>query len=343
MGCPIPHQDAVRIQLAHGGGGRLTQRLISDVFYPAFANPLLAEAHDGAVFAVNSGRMAFTTDSYVVDPLFFNGGSIGDLAVNGTINDLACCGARPMALSASFIIEEGLLRRELRQVVDAMGEAARRAGVSIVTGDTKVVAHGQCDKLYITTSGVGLVRSGVRLHPDRIRPGDVVLLSGPIGRHGVCILSTRARLGFETNIASDTAPLHRMALELVDEVDVHVMRDATRGGLSSTMNELAEAASVRIDLDEEALPVPEAVAAACELLGLDPLYVANEGVMIVIVGPDDARRALEVMHSHAEGGEAVVVGRVGDYAEGGEVVLHTYLGGTRTLEMLSGEQLPRIC
>jgi hydrogenase expression/formation protein HypE len=343
MTCPLPHHDKTRIALAHGGGGRMTQRLLDDVILPAFANPILMQGHDGAVLPVNSGRLAFTTDSFVVDPLFFNGGSIGELAVNGTINDLASCGARPIALSASLIIEEGLELEVLSRVVNAMGEAARRAGVAIVTGDTKVVDKGKCDKLFVNTSGIGLVPGSVRIHPDRIRTGDVVILSGAVGRHGVCILSTRANLGFETTVASDTAPLHRMTQELVDEVDVHVMRDATRGGLSSTLNELATIANLRIELDEERLPIPEAVAAACDLLGLDPLYVANEGVMIVIVAPSDAERALSVMRQFAEGRDSVIVGRVGEAVRGGEVTLRTYLGGTRIVEMLSGEQLPRIC
>lgn len=343
MECPLPHIDNTNIQLSHGGGGRMTHQLIANLFYPAFSNALLNDQHDGAVFDCEGSRLAYTTDSFVVDPLFFNGGNIGDLAVNGTVNDLACCGAKPLFLTAAFIIEEGFSMDSLRKIVASMQEAACKAGVSIVTGDTKVVDKGKCDKIFINTSGIGIVPQGLRIHPDQIKEGDAVILSGPIGKHGVCILSSRESLGFETSIASDTASLNTMVAALLEDIPVHVLRDPTRGGISSTMNELAEAAGVRIELEEESLPIPEEVVSACDLLGLDPLYVANEGVMIVIVKEEHAAQTLDILHRFPEGRQAVVVGRVSGKCSGGEVVMHTYLGGSRIVEMLSGEQLPRIC
>lgn len=343
MDCPLPHNDNTRIHLAHGGGGKMTHKLISEIFYPAFSNPLLDEQHDGAVFDCDGARIAYTTDSFVVDPLFFNGGNIGDLAVNGTVNDLTCCGAKPLFLTAAFIIEEGFSMDQLKKIVDSMNQAARKAGVNIVTGDTKVVDKGKCDKIFINTSGIGVVPKGVRIHPDQIEEGDAVILSGPIGEHGICILSSRESLGFETTIASDTAALNGMILGLLAEVKVHVLRDPTRGGISSTMNEIAEAVGRRIILEEELLPVSSEVNAACDLLGIDPLYVANEGVMIVIVKEEDVTKTLDILHRYPEGRNAVKVGNVGAKIARGEVLLHTYLGGNRIVEMLSGEQLPRIC
>lgn len=343
MECPLPFTDTSTIQLSHGGGGRMTHQLISSVFYPAFSNPLLNEQHDGAVFECDGAQLAYTTDSYVVDPLFFNGGNIGDLAVNGTVNDLTCCGAKPLFLTAAFIIEEGFSIDQLRRIVEAMHQAARKAGVSIVTGDTKVVDKGKCDKIFINTSGIGIVPKGRRIHPDQIREGDAVILSGAIGEHGICILSSRENLGFETSIASDTASLNEMIGALLEEVSVHVLRDPTRGGISSTLNEIAETAARRIVLEEEALPIPENVSAACDLLGIDPLYVANEGAMLVFVKQEDAVRTLDILRRFPEGRNAVQIGTVAEKVPGGEVVLHTYLGGNRIVEMLSGEQLPRIC
>ncbi|MEG0948027.1 MAG: hydrogenase expression/formation protein HypE [Bacteroidales bacterium] len=343
MNCPIPHIDPTTIQLSHGGGGRMTHQLIANLFYPAFSNPLLNDQHDGAVFDCDGARLAYTTDSFVVDPLFFNGGNIGDLAVNGTVNDLTCCGAKPLFLTAAFIIEEGFSMDQLRLIVNSMRDAAQKAGISIVTGDTKVVDKGKCDKIFINTSGIGIVPKGCRIHPDQIEPGDVVILSGPIGKHGICILSSRENLGFETAIASDTASLNGMIEALLDEIPVHVLRDPTRGGISSTLNEIAEAAGMRIVLEEEQLPIPEEVASACDLLGIDPLYVANEGVMIIIVREEYVKRTLQILHRFPEGKDAVAVGRITEKIPEGEVVLHTYLGGNRIVEMLSGEQLPRIC
>lgn len=343
MDCPIPFSDSDCVLMAHGGGGRLTHRLISEVFYPAFCNPLLEQDHDGCVFPVQAGRLAYATDSFVVNPVFFPGGDIGDLAVNGTVNDLACCGATPLYLTAGFILEEGLPLNDLRRIVRSMRKAADRAGVHIVAGDTKVVERGKCDKLFINTSGIGTVPEGVTVGPHRVVPGDVVICSGPIGRHGVTILSARESLGFETMLESDTASLNRLITRLLAVVpDVHVLRDPTRGGVSGTLNEIALAAGVEIILDEAALPVPGEVRAACEILGLDPLYVANEGLVLAIVPSNQATSALSAMRSVEEGKQATVIGEVGS-AEKGVVRMKTLYGNSRIVDMLSGEQLPRIC
>lgn len=343
LNCPIPFNDTDRVLLGHGSGGRLTHRLITDIFYPAFRNPLLEQDHDGSVFGVKEGRLAVSTDSFVVDPIFFPGGNIGDLAVNGTVNDLACCGARPLYLTAGFIIEEGLLLSDLQQVVTSMKEAAAKAGVQIITGDTKVVERGKCDKLFINTAGIGVVHAGTDISPKNAKEGDVVICSGPLGVHGITILSTRESLGFETSMMSDTASLNKMISTLYTEIsEIHVLRDPTRGGLSSTLNEIAQAANVDIELDEALIPVPEAVRAASELLGLDPLYIANEGVVVVILPEIHAVKALEIMRCFAEGRESVIIGRVMSpgYAS---VKLKTRYGGHRLVSMLNGDQLPRIC
>ena len=255
--CPIPLNDADCVLMAHGGGGRMTHQLISNIFYPAFRNPLLEQDHDGCVFPVQEGRMACSTDSFVVDPIFFPGGDIGDLAVNGTVNDLACCGARPLYLTAGFILEEGLPLADLQRIVQSMRKAANKAGVQIVAGDTKVVERGKCDKLFINTSGIGVVAESIRIAPDRVQPGDAVICSGPIGAHGITILSARESLGFETNLKSDTVSLNNMLSRLLKNIEeVHVLRDPTRGGVSGTLNEIAKAANVEIILDEAALPMP---------------------------------------------------------------------------------------
>ncbi|MGL4292303.1 MAG: hydrogenase expression/formation protein HypE [Bacteroidales bacterium] len=343
MDCPLPHNEEAFIQLAHGGGGKMTHKLITEIFYPAFSNPLLNEQHDGAVFECEGAKIAYTTDSFVVDPLFFNGGNIGDLAVNGTVNDLTCCGAKPLFLTAAFIIEEGFSMDQLNQIVGSMKRAAQKAGVSIVTGDTKVVDKGKCDKIFINTSGIGVVPKGMRIHPDQIQDGDAVILSGPIAEHGICILSSRESLGFETSVSSDTASLNGMIAELLEHVNVHVLRDPTRGGISSTLNEIAQASKKRIIIDEDSLPISSPVQAACDLLGIDPLFVANEGVMIIIVRENDVKQTLEILHRHPEGKMAAKVGAISGTEKDGEVLLHTYLGGLRIVEMLNGEQLPRIC
>lgn len=344
MNCSIPFTDSDCVLLAHGGGGRMTHRLIADLFYPAFGNPLLAQDHDGCVFSVPPGfRLAYSTDSFVVHPVFFPGGDIGDLAVNGTVNDLACCGATPLYLTAGFILEEGLPLKELERIVRSMQAAAAKAGVQIVAGDTKVVERGKCDKLFINTSGIGIVPEGIRIAPGLAAPGDVVLCSGPIGCHGITILSAREGLGFETALQSDTVSLNRMIACLLETVpDVHVLRDPTRGGVSGTLNEIAHAAGVEILLEEEALPVPEAVQGACELLGLDPLYVANEGLVLAILPEKHAAEALSVLRSFEEGKAAVAIGKV-TAQTGGLVRMKTRYGNYRIVDVLSGEQLPRIC
>lgn len=341
--CPLPINDYPQVLMAHGGGGRLMQQLIEKVFLSAFANPLSEERHDGAVIEVGGERLAFTTDSYVVRPLFFPGGDIGTLAVNGTVNDLAMCGARPLWLSAGFILEEGLSMETLWAVVRSMRDAAATAGVQFVTGDTKVVDKGKGDGLYINTSGIGTVAPGVLVAPSRVRAGDVVLLNGDVGRHGMAIMSLREGLEFETTIESDCVSLAELVMGLLDGgVDVHCLRDLTRGGLSAGLNEIAQSARVQIDVDETAIPVTEEVKGACEILGLDPFYVANEGRMVAFVPEADAERALRLLRAHPLGAGASRIGRVSAEMPG-LVTMKSRIGATRVLDLLSGEQLPRIC
>ncbi|MDR1500290.1 MAG: hydrogenase expression/formation protein HypE [Tannerellaceae bacterium] len=339
--CPIPFDDPDRVLMAHGGGGLMTARLIESIFYPAFGGSAEA-AHDGYVFDVDGGRMACTTDSFVVKPLFFPGGDIGDLAVNGTVNDIACCGARPLVLTAGFILEEGLLLTDLRRIAASMGRAAAKAGVRIVAGDTKVVERGRCDGLYINTTGIGVVDKGVDIAPGRASAGDVVICSGEIGLHGIAIMSERDGLGFDSALESDTAALNTLVAALIGGTgDIHVLRDPTRGGVAATLNEIALASAVHIAIDEESLPIPQPVRTAAALLGLDPLYIANEGVMLVILPGRYAADALRIMHSLPEGRMARVIGQV----EAGRpsVRLNTPYGGSRVIDMPLGEQLPRIC
>lgn len=341
--CPVPVVPEDRVLLAHGGGGKLTQQLLEKLFLPAFAHPALEARHDGAILRVNGLRLAFSTDSFVVRPLIFPGGTIGDLAVNGTVNDLAMCGARPLYLSAGFILEEGLPMETLRRVVASMSEAAARAGVALVTGDTKVVDKGKGDGIFINTAGIGVVESPVDLGPAAVRPGDAVLVSGELGAHGVAILSVREGLEFESPIVSDTAPLWPAVAALLGEgVAVHCLRDLTRGGLASALNEIAATRGVSIRIDEASIPVAEAVRGACEVLGLDPLYVANEGRFVAFVPERDAGRALEVLAQVPVSAGAVQIGVV-EEGPSGTVVLRSRVGGNRVLDLLSGEQLPRIC
>ena len=341
--CPLPISAKNIVQLAHGGGGRLMQELIQDVFVRAFHNPMLAPLHDGATWPVEKGTLAFTTDSYVVRPLFFPGGDIGSLAVNGTINDLAMCGAKPLYLSAAFILEEGLSSDVLQRVVNSMAEAARMAGVPIVTGDTKVVDRGKGDGIFINTSGVGLVPSGVRVLPTLIQPGDAILVSGDLGSHGVAVLSVREGLTFDGNIESDSAPLHHIVADLIESgIEIHCLRDLTRGGLASVLNELASSAKVGMTVDESTIPVNEPVRGACELLGFDPLYVANEGRFVAMVLAPQAEAALAVMRQHKAASLAAHIGTVID-RNPPMVALRTVVGTHRVLDLLSGEQLPRIC
>jgi hydrogenase expression/formation protein HypE len=339
--CPAPLRDSPTVQMGHGGGGAMSGELVEHLFRPAFGTT--GELTDSAVLEVAGARVAFSTDSYVVRPLFFPGGSIGDLAVNGTVNDLAMSGAQPLALSTAFIVEEGTPLTELGRVAEALGAAARAAGVPLVTGDTKVVDAGHGDHVYVNTAGIGLVPPGVDVRPGRARPGDVVVVSGDIGRHGVAVLSCREGLEFGTAVASDTAPLHRLVAAMLGTGgDVHVLRDPTRGGVAAALNEIARTAGVGVELVERQLPVPAAVADACSLLGLDPLYVANEGILVGFVAPGDAEAVLAAMRATPEGAGATVVGTVvADHP--GMVVARTGLGGTRVVDLPAGEQLPRIC
>jgi len=341
--CPIPISDYPHVLLAHGGGGKLSQQIIQKMIVPQFKNELLEPLHDGAVFTLNGTRLAFSTDSYVINPIFFPGGDIGELAVNGTVNDLAMCGARPMYLSAAFIIEEGFAMDDLWKVILSMQSAAAKAGVQLVTGDTKVVDRGKGDKIFINTSGVGIVDAGVQIGSQNARVGDVIILSGPIAVHGIAIMSVRGGLEFESQIKSDTAPLnHLVQSMLAASKQIHVLRDPTRGGVASSLNEIAESSRVGIKIDEERIPITEPVRGACEILGLDPLYVANEGKLLAFVDREDAESVLSVMRGHSLGKEATIIGEVvNDHIE--TVVMKTSIGGSRVVDMLSGEQLPRIC
>jgi hydrogenase expression/formation protein HypE len=343
IACPIPLVEHSEILLAHGGGGKLTHDLIQDLIVPEFQNNLLRPLHDGALFSIHGSRFAFTTDSYVVDPVFFPGGDIGSLAVHGTVNDLAMCGAIPLYLSAAFILEEGFPIDDLRRVVASAGAAARRAGVLIVTGDTKVVGRGKGDKIFVTTSGIGLARPGVHISPQHARPGDRIIASGPLGMHGIAVMSQREGLEFSSPVESDSAPLHDLvAAMLGEDPTIRVLRDPTRGGVASAVNEIARSAGVGISLDEDRIPVADEVRAACEVLGIDPLYLASEGRLIAFVAPSRAEAVLRRMHAHPQGRSAAVIGEaVADHP--GMVVLRTRLGSERIVDMLTGEQLPRIC
>ena len=340
--CPIPHRAGGLVQLAHGGGGRAMADLIDGLFAKAFANPLLNARHDGAVFDPG-GPVAFTTDSYVVQPLVFPGGDIGSLAVNGTVNDLAMCGARPLHLSAGFIIEDGLRMTMLERIVTSMARTAAAAGVTIVTGDTKVVERGKADGLFINTSGVGCMMTSTSLAPAQVKPGDVVIVSGDLGRHGIAVMAARENLGFESAIESDCASLAEPVLALTEAgVTIHCLRDLTRGGLASALVEIAEAAGVAVMVDEASIPVRDDVGAACELLGFDPIHVANEGRFAAFVAPEDAERSLSILRCHDVGVSSAIIGEV--RAEpAGQVTMTGAIGGSRIVDMLSGEQLPRIC
>jgi hydrogenase expression/formation protein HypE len=331
------------ITMAHGSGGILSHQLIEKMFQPAFDNDLLNAGHDGAVIAVEDGRLAFTTDSFVVQPIFFPGGNIGDLAVNGTVNDLACCGAKPEYISVGMILEEGLPMEDLWKIVLSMKHAADKAGVSIVTGDTKVVDRGSGDKIFINTSGVGKVREGVNIDPRNCQPGDAIILSGTIGDHGVAILSARAGMEFETSIESDSAAMNGLVdIILNASSKVSVLRDPTRGGVATTLNEISQSARVGMVLQEARIPVSPAVRGACEVLGLDPLYIANEGKLLVILPEEEAETVLGKMRQHPLGLDACVIGKL--VAGHPSVVrMTTSIGSSRIIDMLTGEQLPRIC
>ncbi len=342
--CPIPLTDYPTVTLAHGSGGRLTHRLIGDMFLKAFDNTTLSALGDGAIIEAGPGRLAFSTDSFVIHPLMFPGGDIGCLAVNGTVNDLAMCGARPIALSCGLIIEEGLAMADLWRIVQSVANAAQAAGVSIVTGDTKVVDRGKGDGLFINVSGVGVVPDGIDVTPARVRPGDIILINGPIAVHGIAIMSVREGLAFETMLESDTAPLNGLVASVLEAIgaDLHAMRDPTRGGLASTLNEIADQAACSIHLDEACIPIDDDVRGACEILGLDPLYVANEGKCLMIVAPESAEAALTAMRRSPYGQAAAAIGTVAA-KQAGSVVLKSRIGGERIVDVLTGDPLPRIC
>jgi hydrogenase expression/formation protein HypE len=338
--CPVPSPPGERILLGHGAGGLLSARLVRDVFLSRFAPGDAAPLTDAAVIDIGGIRLAFTTDAFVVTPRSFAGGDLGALAINGTVNDLAMMRARPEVLSAAFVIEEGLALAELERIAESMAEAAHRAGVRLVTGDTKVVERGAADGLFVVTSGIGVVPAGVEVSPRRMRPGDAVIVSGPVGGHGVAVLSRRAGIELDVDVRSDTAPLTPLVDALAAVADVRCLRDATRGGVATVLCELAEAGGLAVTVDEATVPVDGPVRAACAVLGLDPLYVANEGVFVAVVAPEDVGPALEALHGLPGGRGAVVIGEVHD---GVGVHLRTGLGVTRPLLMLAGEQLPRIC
>ena len=346
--CPLPIFEHKQIVLGHGSGGKLTAELIDKVFRPAFTNPILDKLDDQAVVQVNGTRLAFTTDSFVVTPIFFPGGDIGRLAINGTVNDLAMSGARPLYLAAAFILEEGLAADDLRRVVESMRDAANEAGVLLVTGDTKVVNRGKGDQVFITTTGLGVIDGPVEISADRARPGDKIILSGFIGDHGMAVMSQRENLEFEGAIESDCAPLHGLVHVMLEVMGsdglptIHCLRDPTRGGVATTLNEIAGQSQVGMLLQERNIPVRETVQGACEILGLDPLYVANEGKLVAIVAAEAADEIVQRMRQHPLGGEAAVIGEVvADHA--GMVLMKTEIGGTRVLDVMFGEQLPRIC
>jgi hydrogenase expression/formation protein HypE len=342
--CPAPHSASDRVLLGHGSGGKMGAALLKERFFPHLANPALLRLGDAAVVPVEGSQIAISTDTFVVSPLEFPGGNIGSLAVHGTLNDVAMMGARPLYLTAGFVLEEGVSFEILDRIVQAMGEAAAAAEVPLVTGDTKVVERGKADGLFVNTTGVGLMQPGFRPAPDRAEAGDVILVSGPLGRHGMAIMAAREGIAFETRIESDSASLVPLVERLRKTIagDVHVLRDPTRGGLASALNEIAAASGAGIELDEAAIAVPADVSAACDLLGLDPLYVANEGVLTAIVPAAARDAALASLRSHPLGATAACVGRVvRDHS--GLVVLRTSIGGTRIVDLLPGDQLPRIC
>ncbi len=343
LACPIPKSDYDRVLLAHGGGGTLSHQLIGKMFFPHFDNELLNEQHDSAIFNIEKGKLAFTTDSYVVQPIFFPGGDIGELAVYGTVNDLTAAGAKAKFISVGFIIEEGFLMEELWQVVQSIKRAADNAGVIIATGDTKVVDKGKGDKIFINTSGIGIINERINISPKNCKVGDKIILSGRIADHGITIMAAREGLEFDTTIESDTAPLNGL-FETIEHFgkEIHVMRDPTRGGIASALNEIAETANVGVLIEEEKIPLNGEVDAACEILGLDPLYIANEGKMIFIVSKDSADEILLTIRSHELGKEAEIIGTITE-EDPGMVIMKTTIGSKRVVDMISGEQLPRIC
>jgi len=341
ISCPSPHNNYDKILLAHGSGGRLSDRLVHDIIIKELGDTYIDSSHDGAILDI-PGQLAFTTDSFVVSPLFFPGGDIGHLAVNGTVNDLVSCGATPLYLSLSLILEEGLPVNELVRVISSMAAAARRAGIKIVTGDTKVVEKGKADKIFINTAGVGSLAQNRNISPYRCMVGDAIIITGTIADHGISILSTREGLSFESPVTSDCAPMNEIA-ELIFSVtdDIHVLRDPTRGGIASALNEISHTSDKEIIIDEASLPFKEQVKGACEIMGIDPLYLANEGKLLVFIPDKHADNVLKTIKSHPLGREAAIIGRVSNGEPG--VKIKTLVGSTRIVDMISGEQLPRIC
>jgi hydrogenase expression/formation protein HypE len=336
-----------KVLLDHGSGGKISHSMFSEMILPLFENPELSRQDDGAVVDLGLGmggaRLAFSTDSYVVDPIFFPGGNIGDLAVNGTVNDISMCGAVPQFISVGLILEEGFSMAKLKTILESMAAAAKKAGVRIVTGDTKVVPRGKADKIFINTSGIGVIPAGINVSGSNARPGDKIIVSGTIADHGITVLSSREGLRFDSDIKTDSAPLNKMVQMLVEsECEVHVLRDPTRGGLGTTLNEIASQSGVGMKIDEDCLPVKGAVQGVCELLGFDPLYIANEGKLIAFVPEKDAQKALEIIQNDEFGREARIIGEV-TREDPGKVFLQTAIGGLRLIDMLTGEQLPRIC
>ena len=332
-----------KILLDHGSGGKISHRLTTEMLLPVFDNPILAELNDGAIFELNGNRMAFSTDSYTVDPIFFPGGNIGDLAINGTVNDIAMCGATPLYLSVGLIIEEGFARADLEKIINDMGTAAKKADVTVVTGDTKVVPKGAADRIFINTSGIGLIPPSVNVASLNAKVGDRIILSGTIADHGIAILTSREGLSFKSNLTSDTAPLNHMVKQMfAASNNIHVLRDPTRGGVGTALNEIAEKSQVGLKIYENKIPLKKEVVAACELLGFDPLYLANEGKLLSFVAPEDAAAVLAAIRMNPYGKDAAVIGEViADHS--GKVFMETRIGGGRLLDMLAGEQLPRIC
>ena len=343
LSCPIPINQYPQVTMAHGGGGTLMHNLIEKMFMSVFKNPLLEARHDSAVLNLTGKKLAFTTDSYVISPLFFPGGDIGSLAIHGTVNDLSMSGARPSYISTGFIIEEGLPMETLWKIVVSMQNAAKEAGVEIVTGDTKVVDKGKGDGIFINTAGIGVIEHNLKINPSSVKPGDVIIVNGDIGRHGIAIMAKREGLEFETTIESDSAPLNGIVQDLIKAgLEIHCMRDLTRGGLASALVEIAEASNHNINIVEADIPVREDVQGACEMLGFDPLYVANEGRFIVILHEKDAKKALNIMKKSEHGKESKIIGKVIE-ENNGLVTMKSKIGAARIVDMLSGEQLPRIC
>jgi hydrogenase expression/formation protein HypE len=343
LSCPIPLSEYPNILLAHGGGGKLMHQLIKKIFIPSFSNPELDKCSDSAVVNLNGLRLAFTTDSYVVHPLFFPGGDIGSLSINGTVNDLAMSGAKPLFLSAGLILEEGLPMETLWRVVQSMQKAAEDAEVKLITGDTKVVDREKGDGIFVNTAGIGILEHKFSIEPMSVEEGDIILLNGDIGRHGIAIMAEREGIEFESKIESDSAPLASLVHKLINTgIEVHCLRDLTRGGLASGLIEIAETRSVEVHIEEDSIPVREDVQGACEILGFDPLYVANEGRFVAFVKSSDAERVLAVMRSHPLGENASIIGKVKE-STSGIVTMKSKIGASRIIDMLSGEQLPRIC